>query len=151
MYQRIKTPDRIEAARTKIAALFAGQPEWFCTVVSETTRAQTTRAQNTQSLRRSEMDIAIAHGRLIFTCWTEKGSRTWKVFAWEWTGEKLKLQASRKMGAERPVIELVPRAAATAIALTFTAARQTLCDALAHLASSFQQGAKEERSMLSPG
>jgi len=146
MSQRVNTPERLEAARTKIAALFAGQSEWFCTVGSETNQAQ-----STQALRRSELDIAIAHGRLIFTCWTEKGSRSWKVFAWEWTGEKLLLQASRKMGAERPVIELVPRAAATAIALTVRAARQTRCDALAQLACSFQPGAKVERSSLSPG
>ena len=51
--------------------------------------------------------------RLILTTWTEQGSRAWKIFAWEWTGEKLTLQASRRMGAERPLIELVPRAAAS--------------------------------------
>lgn len=146
MYQRINTPDRIEAARVKIAALLAGQAEWFCTFGAETIQAQ-----RTEALRRSELDVAIAHGRLILTCWTEKGSRSWKVFAWEWTGEKLMLHASRKMGAERPVIELVPRAAATAIAITVRAARQTRCDGLAELARNLQPGAKVERSSLSPG
>lgn len=146
MSQRVNTPDRIEAARVKIAALLAGQAEWFCTFGAETSQAQ-----NTEALRRSELDIAIAHGRLILTCWTEKGSRSFKVFAWEWTGEKLLFQASRKMGAERPLIELVPRAAATAIALTVRAARQTRCDQLAQLACILQPGAKVERSSLSPG
>ncbi len=51
-------------------------------------------------------------------------------FAWEWTGEKLMLQASRRMGAERPLIELVPRAAASAIALTVKAARQQRAEQL---------------------
>lgn len=55
------------------------------------------------------------------------------------------------MGAERPVIELVPRAAASAIAATVKAARQLRCNKLAHLASSLQTGAKIERAALSPG
>jgi len=141
MTQRINTTERIEAARLKIAELLAAQAEWFCTLGDG----------STQALRGRELDIAIAHGRLILTSWTEKGSRSWKIFAWEWTGEKLMLEASRKMGAERPLIELVPRAAASAIALTVKAARQVRCDGLAHLACSIQPGAKVERSSLSPG
>lgn len=141
MPERVNTPERMEAARLKIAAVLAAQPEWFCTFGAETT----------QMLRRSELDIGVTHGRLILTCWTEKGSRTWKIFAWEWTSEKLLLQSSRKMGAERPVIELVPRAAASAIALTVKVARQARCDELAQLACTFQSGAKAERSSLSPG
>src|SRR6185503_5302082 len=99
---RVNSPERIEAARLKITELLAAQSEWFCTVGPSTGLAH-----KTEALRRSELDVGIAQGRLILTCWTEKGSRTWKIFAWEWTGEKLLLQASRKMGAERPVIELV--------------------------------------------
>jgi hypothetical protein len=55
------------------------------------------------------------------------------------------------MGAERPLIELVPRAAASAIALTVKTARQKRCDQLATLACSLQPGAKVERASLSPG
>ncbi|MGI9068873.1 MAG: hypothetical protein ACR2HX_21030 [Pyrinomonadaceae bacterium] len=141
MSQRVNTPEHIEAARSTIAELLLAQAEWFCTLGAGTT----------QMLSRSELHIAVAHGRLILTCWTEKGSRSWKIFSWEWTGEKLTLEASRKMGAERPVIELVPRAAATAIALTVKAARQARCDGLAQLACTLQAGAKVERSSLSPG
>jgi hypothetical protein len=146
MPERVNTPQRIEAARVKITELLAGQVEWFCTFGAETSHAQ-----KTEALSRSELDIAVAHGRLILTCWTEKGSRSWKVFAWEWTGQKLVLQASRKMGAERPSIELVPRAAATTLALTVRAARQTRCDEMAQLACILQKGAKVERASLSPG
>jgi len=141
MFVRVNSPARIELARSKIAELFATHAEWFCTLSGT----------NTQALNRSELDIAIAQGRLLLTCWTEKGSRTWKIFAWKWTGEKLLLQASRKMGAERPQIELVPRAAAGAIALTVKAARQSRSIQLGQLACSIQPGARLERAALSPG
>lgn len=139
--ERVNTPDRLEAARSKIAALLATHVEWFCTISGG----------DSQALGRSELDIAIAHGRLILTSWTEKGSRSWKIFSWEWTGEKIILEASRRMGAERPLIELVPRASASAIALTVKAARQARCEMLGRLACSMQSGAKLERAALSPG
>jgi hypothetical protein len=141
MTERVNTPARLDAARTKIAELLSAHIEWFCTVSGGETLA----------LGRSELDISAAHGRLILTCWTEKGTRSWKIFAWEWNVEKLTLLASRRMGAERPVIELVPRASARAIALTVKAARQARCNQLAQLACSIQPGTKLERSALSPG
>ena len=141
MTERVNTPERIEAARVRIAGLLASQAEWFCTLSGGAT----------QPLSRSELDIAVAHGRLLLTLWTAKGSRSWKIFSWEWTGEKLTLEASRKMGAERPVIELVPRAAASAIALTVKYARQRRCEGLAQLACAIHSRAKVERACLSPG
>jgi len=146
MFERVNTPARTEAARSKIAEMLSAHAEWFCTLGEEASPAGIT-----QALGRSELDIAVAYGRLILTCWTEKGSRAWKIFAWELTGEKLTLQASRRMGAERPLIELVPRAAASAIALTVKAARQARSEQLGQLACSLQTGAKLERVALSPG
>jgi hypothetical protein len=55
------------------------------------------------------------------------------------------------MGAERPLIELVPRAAAGAIALTVKAARQQRSVQLGELAVSTLAGTKLERAALSPG
>ncbi len=141
MLERVNTPARVDAARAKIAELLNAHVEWFCTL----------NGGDAQSLVRNELEINIAHGRLILSSWTEKGSRSWKVFAWEWTGDKLLLQASRRMGAERPVIELVPRAAASAIALTVKAARQTRAKQLGILAGSMPVSAKLERAGLSPG
>ncbi|MDQ5845515.1 MAG: hypothetical protein M3539_09500 [Acidobacteriota bacterium] len=141
MTERLNTPARVEAANSKITDLFAAHPEWFFTLSGG----------NTESLARKELEIGVAHGRLILNCWTEKGSRSWKIFSCDWNGEKLTLQASRRMGAERPLIELVPRASANSIALTVKAARQARCLALAQLASSIQGGAKVERASLSPG
>lgn len=143
MPERVNTPARLEAARAKIAELFAAHAEWFCTTSGADARAL--------ALGSSELDVAVAHGRLILTMWTEKGSRAWKVFAWEWTGEKLILQASRRLGAERPQLELVPRAAASALALTVKTARQARSAQLGQLACSFALDAKVERAMLSPG
>jgi hypothetical protein len=140
MPERVNTQERIAAARAKIGELLAAHVEWFCTVSDGPT----------QPLRRNELDIAVGHGRLLLTTWTEQGTRSWKIYAWKWTGEKLLLHASRRLGAERPLIELVPRAAAGAIALTVKAARQARCRQLGELAS-LHAGAKVERAALSPG
>lgn len=130
-----------ESARRQIAELFESHFEWF----------QTTDDGSPQALKKTELDIAVANGKLILTCWTEKGTRSWKIRDWQWTGEKLVLQGSRRMGAERPLIELIPRAAAKAIAATVKAARQKRCELLAQLASATIAGARVERSSLSPG
>lgn len=141
MPKRVNTPARLEAARVIINDLFQSHVEWFLTIAGG----------DSQALNQSELEIFVAHGRLLLSCWTEKGTRSWKIFSWEWTGEKLTLEASRRMGAERPIIELVPRASASAIALTVKAARRARCDALAQLVCANQTGAKVERVSLSPG
>jgi hypothetical protein len=137
----LTTPASIEAARQQIAALFLAHAEWFCTAGRGETFA----------LRRDELDISVAHGRLVLSCWTEKGSRSWRVLGWEWNGQILLLQASRRMGADLPLIELVPRASAHAVAATIRAARQLRCDKLAQLACASLANTRIERCALSPG
>lgn len=141
MVQRLNTPELVTAARVIIGAQLDSHAEWFCTFNGATTHA----------LSRRELDIQVAHGRLIFNCWTEKGTRLWRIFSWEAAGEKISLQTSRRMGAERPLIELIPRSAASAIALTVKAARQARCELLGRLACSMLPTAKLERCALSPG
>ncbi|MBA2704170.1 MAG: hypothetical protein H0U60_09990 [Blastocatellia bacterium] len=141
MPKRVNTPERQETARATIDELFQNHFEWFLTIAGG----------DSQSLNQREVEVFVAHGRLLLGCWTEKGTRSWTIFSWEWSGEKLTLETSRRMGAERPLIELVPRASATAIALTVKAARQARCDALAQLVCANQTGAKVERVSLSPG
>lgn len=114
----------------------------------------------------TEFDFSVAHGRLIFSCWTERGSRAWRITAWNWSGDKLTLQASRRMGAEVTTIELVPRASAKAIVASIAAARQARCERVAALVAQTLVGgsaddedhrlksvpfAKIERAVLSPG
>ena len=141
MFQRLTTPDLLAAAKRQIAELFSQHAEWFCAPGPGKAHA----------LRRNELDVSISHGRLVLSCWTEKGSRSWRILAWHWNGQILSLQASRKMGAERPLIELIPRASASAIAATIKAARQIRCDRLAQLSSTLQPETKIERVSLSPG
>jgi len=83
----------------------------------------------------NEFDFSVAHRRLLFSCWTESGSRTWRVLNWNWNGEKLQFQASRRMGAEISLLELVPRASAKAIVAGIAAARQERCERLAQIAA----------------
>ena len=119
------------------------------------------------ALGRDEFDFSIAHKRLIFSCWTESGSRSWHIKAWSSTGDKLILKASRRMGAEAATLELVPRASAKAMVASIAAARQARCERLAQLvaqtlvcdspASDLRlksvplPAAKIERAVLSPG
>ncbi len=131
----------LEVARQQIAELFETHAEWFHFVDDAPS----------QPLKRTELDIAISHGSLILSCWTERGTRSWKIGGWKWNGEKLMFQASRRMGAERPMIELIPRAAATALAASVRAGRQARCDLLAQLASQQLSGTRIERVTLSPG
>jgi hypothetical protein len=84
-------------------------------------------------VNRSEFDFSVAHGRLIFSCWTQQGSRTWRVGDWIRSDDKLVLHASRRMGAETTTIELVPPASARALITTIAAARQVRCEQLAEL------------------
>ena len=105
----------------------------------------------TQSLRRSEIDVAVVHDRLVLSCFTETGSRTWRVLDWQWNGRELVLNVSRRMGRERTRLELIPRVSATAIAATIRAARELRCQRIAKLACDWQPRATIERWALSPG
>ena len=84
-------------------------------------------------INRGDFDFSPAHGRLIFSSWTQKGSRTWRINEWHRSDDKLILRASRRMGAETTIIELVPRASARALVATIAAARQERCERLAQL------------------
>src|SRR5213594_4055101 len=141
MLQRLTSPALVERTRQHIAALIREHAEWFCTQTQGETYA----------LRRNEIDVAVSQGRLILSCWTEKGSRSWRILGWHWNGQTLTLQASRRMGAELPLIELVPRASAKAVAATIKAARQIRCYKLAELAAGLQPESRIERCALSPG
>ena len=140
MFERLTNLTQLEHQRQRIAKLFEAHAEWFCTING-----------STHAVRNRELDIQLNRGYLVLFCWTERGPRSWRIKSLSWTGEKLLLQASRRTGTERPVIELVPRASAMAIAATVRAARQLRCHELAQLACIQQPGAKIERVSLSPG
>src|SRR6266436_520494 len=145
MLLQIKDVGAVASAERAIRELLGIHAEWFFVQDGGAPLA----------LANSEFDFSIAHLRLIFTSWTETGSRSWRITAWDWTGEKLLLQASRRMGADLATLELVPRASAKAIVASIAAARQARCEKFAQIASEALaaqgSGAKIERAVLSPG
>ena len=140
MLRRLTTPAQNEFAYQEIVTLFRDYAEWL--FVSDDVA---------QSLRRDEIDVAVMQRRLMLSCWTEKGTRLWRVVAWEWNGQLLALEVSRKMGAEVSLIELIPRTSAKAINATVRAARQMRCERLALVAAESVLGSVVERLSLSRG
>ena len=138
---RLTTTTSLASAHQQITAILRQHAEWLYVATDEAA----------QSVRREEIDITISHRRLVLSCWTEKGTRWWRVHAWQWTGQSLMLQASRKMGAELSIIELIPRTSAKAIAASIRAAREIRCDLLAQLACALQTDTVIERFTLSRG
>ena len=141
MLQRLTSPTLLEFAFQQIAALFREHAEWLYVANDGTS----------QSLRRDDLDVAIVHNRLVLSCWTEKGNRFWRVLAWNWNGQALDLQTSRRMGARRDLIQLIPRTTAKHVAATIRAARQLRCERLAQLAAALEAQTTIERLSLSRG
>lgn len=141
MFEPLTNSTRAAAAQRFINKFFDDHTEWFLTLSDG----------NAHAVRRNEIEIVLAHGRLIFSCWTERGARSWRIGAWDCSEDKLRLEASRRMGAERPVIEIIPRASARSIAATVKAARLARCEQLGQLICTLRQGARVERLSLSPG
>ena len=110
-------------AELKLLEFVNPHAEWF---ISEDGRLPL-------EVNRTEFDFSVAHGRLIFSCWTQRGARAWRVTDWNQAGEKLVLDVSRRMGAEAATIELVPRASAKALVAKIAAARQARCEVLARI------------------
>src|ERR1043165_2152136 len=102
-------------------------------------------------INHDELEFSVEHNRMIFSCWTEAGSKTWRVTGWKWHDERLRLYVTRRMGAEAATIELIPQASARAIMAGIAAARQERCDKLAKLVSEFVANSKVENVKLSPG
>lgn len=109
--------------------------------------------------RLREFEFYSSHGRLIFAAMTAHGARNWRITGWNWKDEKLSLQATRRMGADAAVIEMVPRASAKALMAGIAAARLARSERLAQLLARDLSGdesdsvpwTKVERAMVSPG
>jgi hypothetical protein len=158
MVPQLNNIAEIERAHRGILKHISAQKDWFFAEESGAPLA----------LGHNEFDFSLAHGRIIFTCWTERGSRSWHIKAWSSTGDKLIFKASRRMGADLTTLELVPRASAKAMVASIAAARQARCENLAQIAAqtsvgdfvaeghepepeTFLPGAKIESAVLSPG
>jgi hypothetical protein len=135
MLRSLTKPESVTTAYQEISALLREYAEWL--FVSDFVA---------QSLRRDEIEFVIAQERLLLSCWTEKGTRLWRVVAWDWNGQLLELELSRRMR-----IQLIPRTSAKAITATIRAARQMRCERLAQLAAHLHFGSVVERLSLSRG
>jgi len=140
MLQDLTTPNLRISAYEQIASLLSEHAEWL--FVSDGV---------IQSLRREEIEISFVQRKLMLACWTEAGTRMWRVLAWDWNGQLLELKVSRRMGAEVLLIELLPRTTAKVVTATIRAARQMLCERLAQLAATLESETAVERLSLSRG
>jgi hypothetical protein len=141
MIERLTNADSIKDAEARIRELIDAHGEWL--YAHDSSRAVL--------LRNSECDFRITQGRLIFSAWNEQGTVTWHIIGWEWTGEKLLLEASRRMKAERTRLELIPRASIKALTAIISDTRRERCYTIARLACARLHGAKVERAGLSAG
>lgn len=112
-------------------------------------RAPQTRA--TFAIGRGDWSLSVAHGSLLLSLMTEMGLRTWRVVAWETTEERLSLEAARRMGAERALLELIPCASESDGRELVAAARRVRCERMAELVRLTLAGAKVESARLSRG
>ncbi|HLL15323.1 MAG TPA: hypothetical protein VK388_09685 [Pyrinomonadaceae bacterium] len=132
-----------DGARRRLADILDARGEWFCA---------DTREGASVPLGRGEWELRTERGALYFTYRTNRGaSRVWRVSAWEWNGERLRLDATRRMGAERAVLELVPRASVRDGVEALKAARRAACEKLAALVCGATLNARVERATLSAG
>ena len=140
---QLRSVSSVEAAEHAIRDLIAAQSDWFLSVNGKPPFA----------IHRDEIEIYVAHQRLIFSCWTEAGARSWRVTAWNYADQKVRLQVARRMGKETSSLELVPRASAKALVAGLAAARQARCEKLAQLVAEMLEqdvAVKIEQVKLSP-
>ncbi len=69
MFALLTNATHAAVARERIAEFFSAHAEWFYSLSDNSTEA----------LRRSELDVSPVQGRLILSCWTNKGTRTWRI------------------------------------------------------------------------
>ena len=127
--KRVNSRD-VERDERSIREIIIAHHDWFMSIDGRSPLSLTT----------SEFESSASTGRLIFSCWTQTGSRIWRVKSWHWSGDKLILQASRRMGADEVTIELIPRASAKAIVASIAAARQERCEKLAEIVALSLEG-----------
>jgi len=139
--RRPETLQEIEEAARELSRLLGAHGEWF---VRERAGGPAV------GLRSGEWELTTAAGALLLSYWGEAGPRLWRVEGWGLRGEGLLLEASRRTGAERATLELVPRAPAASAAAALRAARLSACERLARLVGDYS-GLRVGSARLSAG
>ncbi|MFY9622600.1 MAG: hypothetical protein WAQ99_22475 [Pyrinomonadaceae bacterium] len=127
----------VEGDQRSICEIINAHHDWFMSIDGRSPINLTT----------DEFEFSASPGRLIFSCWTQNGSRVWRVKSWCSSGDKLVVQASRRMGADEVTIDLIPRASAKAIVAGIAAARQERCERLAELVAQTLEGEVAQTSV----
>ena len=158
----LTNPAQLEEASARLRELLASRGGWRCAESSEkvSKRARAGRdasvagvvgANEPVTLRAGEWDVSAAGGALHFLFADGAGWRAWRVAGWEWADGKLTLSVSRRAGAERATLELVPRASVKDAARALRDARLAECKRLASIACASLEGAGVESVRLSAG
>lgn len=132
----------IKNAGQRITQLINDHEEWFFSRPGEAASSP---------LRRSEVNLRVTKRRLRISCLTNDGLTVWRIRGWEWTGEKLLLEATGERESELTLLELIPRVSARVIAELVSDSRRFRCQILAQLACRMWQGSRIHRMALSSG
>lgn len=96
------------------------------------------------SLKRIEIEVVYANGKVFLECLTGEGAKTWRVVAAENNGNKLRLTVTGKFGSETEAVELIPRISAADLLAAIREARLERAGKIARIAA-----AKIPRSKIS--
>jgi len=133
--------EELEAALRLLTRLLEARGAWFLREGREGAGLE---------LRRGEWALRAAGGALVLSYWGESGARTWRVAAWRAEGEGIYLEAFRRSGAGRALLQLVPRATVASERALVACARRAECERLAALVCEFAR-ARLEHASLSQG
>ena len=143
-----------EEAHASLCELLEARAEWLCSeerLPRGAARVAAGLMRAPACVRRGEWELRLAGGALHFSFWSDAGLRVWRVAGWDVAGDKIMFAVTRRGGAERARLELVPRASAREAAEELRAARLAACERLAALACRREAGAEVLSARLSRG
>ena len=101
-----------EEAHAVLRGLPESRAEWLCSE-SRAARMIARHASGAACVPscvwRGEWELKLSGGALHFSFWSDAGLTMWRVAGWERAGKKVVVAATRRGGAERATLELVPR------------------------------------------
>lgn len=139
--QRLTKPEEIEEARRALVELLEAREVWLCT----------SHRGAAIELRPRECELCVRHNSLLLYFHDEGGECVRRIIGWKLDGAKLILETTQRMGAERAILELIPRTDTSTAKAAVAAARRAACERLAALACELMPGTKAVRIALSAG